>query len=78
VILTNVSVAGIRSEATERATECLGREWDSIDDHSHFSEGHLNAVHGYESHDEAGTTDAGMKDPACGVSIRGSPNNQRC
>jgi alkanesulfonate monooxygenase SsuD/methylene tetrahydromethanopterin reductase-like flavin-dependent oxidoreductase (luciferase family) len=64
MILTNVSVAETRSEAKERATEYLGRKWDSIDDHYHFSDGHLNVVKGYESYDKVGTTYARMKDPA--------------
>ncbi|MGE0419535.1 MAG: LLM class flavin-dependent oxidoreductase [Acetobacteraceae bacterium] len=64
MILTNVSVAESRAEAEERAVEYLGRKWDSIDNHYHFSDGHLNAVKGYESYDKVGTTYAKMKDPA--------------
>lgn len=64
MILTNVSVAESRAEAEERAIEYLGRKWDSIDNHYHFSDGHLNSVKGYESYDKVGVTYAKMKDPA--------------
>ncbi len=63
MILTNVSVAESRAEAEERAIEYLGRKWDSIDNHYHFSDGHLNTVKGYESYDKVGVTYAKMKDP---------------
>ena len=61
MVLTNVSVAESRAEA--RAIEYLGRKWDSIDNHYHFSDGHLNNVKGYESYDKVGVTYAKMKDP---------------
>ncbi|MBS0641894.1 MAG: LLM class flavin-dependent oxidoreductase [Acetobacteraceae bacterium] len=64
MILTNVSVAESREEAQARAFEYLGRKWDSIDNHYHFSDGHLNAVKGYEAYDKVGVTYAKMKDPA--------------
>ena len=64
MILTNVSIAESRAEAQERAVEFLGRKWDSIDTHYRFSDGHLNAVKGYESYDKVGQTYAKMKDPA--------------
>jgi alkanesulfonate monooxygenase SsuD/methylene tetrahydromethanopterin reductase-like flavin-dependent oxidoreductase (luciferase family) len=64
MILTNVSVAESRAEAEDRAVEYLGRKWDSIDNHYHFSDGHLNAVKGYEAYDKVGVTYAKMKDPA--------------
>jgi alkanesulfonate monooxygenase SsuD/methylene tetrahydromethanopterin reductase-like flavin-dependent oxidoreductase (luciferase family) len=64
IILTNVAIAESRAEAQERAVEFLGRKWDSIDQHYHFSDGHLNAVKGYESYDKVGQTYAKMKDPA--------------
>ncbi|MFL5258085.1 MAG: LLM class flavin-dependent oxidoreductase [Rhodopila sp.] len=64
MILTNVSVAESREEAQARAFEYLGRKWDSIDSHYHFSDGHLNAVKGYESYDKVGVTYAKLKDPA--------------
>ena len=41
IILTNVSCAESRDEAHERAMKYLGRKWDSIDNHYHFSDGHL-------------------------------------
>jgi len=43
IILTNISVAGSRDEAHERAARYLSRKWDSIDTHYHFSDGHLAA-----------------------------------
>ncbi len=63
MVLTNVSVAESRAEAEDRAIEYLGRKWDSIDSHYHFSDGHLNNVKGYESYDKVGVTYAKMKDP---------------
>jgi len=62
VILTNVSVAESREEATERATQYLGAKWDSIDNHYHFSDGHLATVKGYESYGKMAKTYAKMKD----------------
>ena len=50
IILTNVSCAESRDEAHERAMKYLGRKWDSIDNHYHFSDGHLAAVKGYEAY----------------------------
>ncbi len=64
MILTNVSVAESRAEARDRAIEYLGRKWDSVDNHYHFSDGHLNGVKGYEAYDKVGVTYAKMKDPA--------------
>ncbi len=64
IILTNVSVAESRAEAQEIALEYLGRKWDSIDDHYHFSDGHLASVKGYESYEKVGVTYAKMKEPA--------------
>ena len=49
MILTNVSCAESRAEAHERAMQWLGRKWESIDNHYHFSDGHLTNVKGYES-----------------------------
>ena len=63
MVLTNVSVSESRSEAEDRAVVYLGRKWDSIDNHYHFSDGHLNDVKGYESYDKVGQTYAKMKDP---------------
>ena len=62
VILTNVSCAESRDEAHERGMKYLGRKWDSIDTHYHFSDGHLAGVKGYESYGKVGKTYAKMKD----------------
>jgi len=40
----------------------LGRKWKSIDDHYHFSDGHLATVKGYESYGKMAKTYAKMKD----------------
>ena len=40
----------------------LGRKWDSIDDHYHFSDGHLATVKGYEFYGEMAKTYSKMKD----------------
>ena len=63
IILTNVSCAPTREEARERAYRHLGEKWDSIDNHYHFSDGHLANVKGYESYAKVGKTYAKMKDP---------------
>jgi alkanesulfonate monooxygenase SsuD/methylene tetrahydromethanopterin reductase-like flavin-dependent oxidoreductase (luciferase family) len=63
VILTNVSCAESRAEAEDRAMQWLGRKWDSIDAHYHFSDGHLGSVKGYESYGKMARTYAKMKDP---------------
>ena len=62
IILTNVSCAESRDEAQERAMQYLGRKWDSIDNHYHFSDGHLADVKGYESYGKMAKTYAKMKD----------------
>ena len=64
IILTNVSCAPTREEARERAFRHLGEKWDSIDNHYHFSDGHLANVKGYESYAKVGKTYAKMNDPA--------------
>lgn len=64
IILTNVSCAESRPEATDRATTYLGRKWDSIDAHYHFSDGHLARVKGYEFYGKMTKTYSKMKDPA--------------
>jgi alkanesulfonate monooxygenase SsuD/methylene tetrahydromethanopterin reductase-like flavin-dependent oxidoreductase (luciferase family) len=64
IILTNVSCAETREEATERAQKYLGRKWQSIDDHYHFSDGHLANVKGYEAYGKTAKTYAKLKDPA--------------
>jgi alkanesulfonate monooxygenase SsuD/methylene tetrahydromethanopterin reductase-like flavin-dependent oxidoreductase (luciferase family) len=62
IILTNVSVAESREEAQERAVQYLSRKWDSIDDHYHFSDGHLAHVKGYEFYGGMARTYSKMKD----------------
>ncbi len=64
IILTNVSCAESREEANERAIKYLGRKWQSIDDHYHFSDGHLANVKGYEAYGKTARTYAKLKDPA--------------
>jgi alkanesulfonate monooxygenase SsuD/methylene tetrahydromethanopterin reductase-like flavin-dependent oxidoreductase (luciferase family) len=63
IILTNVSVAESRDEARERAVTYLSRKWDSIDNHYHFSDGHLASVKGYEFYGKMTKTYSKMKDP---------------
>jgi alkanesulfonate monooxygenase SsuD/methylene tetrahydromethanopterin reductase-like flavin-dependent oxidoreductase (luciferase family) len=62
IILTNISVAESRDEAQERALQYLSRKWDSIDNHYHFSDGHLATVKGYEFYGKMAKTYAKMKD----------------
>src|SRR2546428_2028919 len=62
LILTNISVAESRAEAQERAFQYLSRKWDSIDNHYHFSDGHLTTVKGYEFYGKMTKTYAKMKD----------------
>jgi alkanesulfonate monooxygenase SsuD/methylene tetrahydromethanopterin reductase-like flavin-dependent oxidoreductase (luciferase family) len=64
IILTNISCAESREEAHERALKYLGRKWQSIDDHYHFSDGHLANVKGYEAYGKTARTYAKLKDPA--------------
>ena len=44
--------------------EWLGAKWESIDNHYHFSDGHLTTVKGYESYEKIGQTYAKMKEPS--------------
>jgi alkanesulfonate monooxygenase SsuD/methylene tetrahydromethanopterin reductase-like flavin-dependent oxidoreductase (luciferase family) len=62
IILTNISVAESREEAQERAVVYLSRKWDSIDNHYHFSDGHLASVKGYEFYGGMAKTYSKMKD----------------
>ena len=62
IILTNISVADSRAEAHERAVTYLSRKWDSIDNHYHFSDGHLASVKGYEFYGGMAKTYSKMKD----------------
>ena len=64
IILTNISCAVSRQEAHERAHRYIGRKWQSIDDHYHFSDGHLANVKGYEAYGKTAKTYAKLKDPA--------------
>ena len=64
IILTNVSCAESREEAQERAGIYLARKWDSIDNHYHFSDGHLATVKGYEFYGNMAKTYSKMKDEA--------------
>jgi alkanesulfonate monooxygenase SsuD/methylene tetrahydromethanopterin reductase-like flavin-dependent oxidoreductase (luciferase family) len=63
IILTNVSCAESRGEAQARAIEWLGKKWQSIDDHYHFSDGHLATVQGYESYGKMAKTYARLQSP---------------
>src|SRR5207237_7156759 len=64
IILTNVCVADSRDEAQERAVKYLGQKWQSIDNHYHFSDGHLSTVKGYESYGKMAKTYAKINDSA--------------
>src|SRR5437588_10373242 len=64
LILTNVCVADSRAEAQERAVKYLGQKWQSIDNHYHFSDGHLSTVKGYERYGKMAKTYAKINDSA--------------
>ena len=64
IILTNVCCAESRAEAHDRAMRYLGQKWESIDDHYHFSDGHLSTVKGYESYGKMARTYAKMNESA--------------
>jgi alkanesulfonate monooxygenase SsuD/methylene tetrahydromethanopterin reductase-like flavin-dependent oxidoreductase (luciferase family) len=64
IILTNVCCAEDRQEAQERAFRYLGLKWQSIDDHYHFSDGHLATVKGYESYGKMARTYAKISESA--------------
>src|SRR5207248_788159 len=61
IILTNVSCAESRDEAHDRAMQWLGKKWESIDNHYHFSDGHLAAVKGYETYGKMAKTYARLQ-----------------
>jgi len=63
IVLTNVACFDSRQEAQEIGVRYLGAKWDSIDDHYHFSDGHLASVKGYESYGKMAKTYAKMRDP---------------
>src|SRR5918912_312676 len=83
IILTNVCCAESRDEAHERAFKYLGQKWQSIDDHYHFSAGHLATVKGYESYGKMSRTYAKIGESAetrkkatdfyVGIQIVGTP-----
>ncbi len=62
IILTNVSCATSRDEASDRAVTWLGKKWDSVDNHYRFSDGGLSNVKGYEGYSKIGRTYAKMND----------------
>ncbi|HEX3864588.1 MAG TPA: LLM class flavin-dependent oxidoreductase [Stellaceae bacterium] len=64
IILTNVCCAESRDEAQERAVKYLGQKWQSIDDHYHFSDGHLSTVKGYETYGKMARTYAKINESA--------------
>jgi len=64
IILTNVCCAESRQEAHDRAFKYLGLKWQSIDDHYHFSDGHLSTVKGYESYGKMARTYAKIGESA--------------
>ena len=64
IILTNVCCAESRDEAHERAFKYLGQKWQSIDDHYHFSDGHLATVKGYETYGKMARTYAKINEDA--------------
>ncbi|HEX5320016.1 MAG TPA: LLM class flavin-dependent oxidoreductase [Stellaceae bacterium] len=64
IILTNVCCAESRDEAHDRAFRHLGEKWQSIDDHYHFSDGHLSTVKGYESYGKMARTYAKINESA--------------
>ncbi len=62
IVLTNVACAPTREEALGWARQYLGEKWDSIDNHYHFSDGHLANVKGYESYGKLAKTYTKMKE----------------
>ena len=62
IVLTNVACAPTREEALGWARKYLGEKWDSIDNHYHFSDGHLANVKGYESYGKLAKTYTKMKE----------------
>ena len=64
IILTNVCCAESREEAHDRAFRYLGQKWQSIDDHYHFSDGHLSTVKGYETYGKMARTYAKINESA--------------
>ena len=77
IILTNVACAPTRQEARDWALRYLGEKWDSIDNHYHFSDGHLSSVKGYESYGKLAKTYTKMKDETFGQRQRISTSASR-
>jgi alkanesulfonate monooxygenase SsuD/methylene tetrahydromethanopterin reductase-like flavin-dependent oxidoreductase (luciferase family) len=85
IILTNVCCAESRDEAHHRAFKYLGQKWQSIDDHYHFSDGHLSTVKGYETYGKMARTYAKIGESAetrkkatdfyVSIQIVGTPND---
>jgi alkanesulfonate monooxygenase SsuD/methylene tetrahydromethanopterin reductase-like flavin-dependent oxidoreductase (luciferase family) len=85
IILTNVCCAESRQEAQERAVKYLGQKWQSIEDHYHFSDGHLSTIKGYESYGKMARTYAKINESAetrqkatdfyVGIQIVGTPKD---
>src|SRR5919201_505640 len=84
IILTNVSCAESRAEAQDRAMNWLGKKREAIDNHYHFSDGHLATVKGYETYGKMDKTYAKMKDDSfrdkamqfyVGIQIVGTPQD---
>jgi len=85
ISILNISVASSREEALERAHRYMGAKWTSIDNHYHFSDGHLATVQGYEYYGRLAKTytklkDASFRDKAtdfyAGLHVVGTP--QEC
>src|SRR6202162_4724775 len=85
IILTNACCAESRDEAHEQAVKYLGQKWQSIDDHYHFSDGHLATVKGYETYGKMARTYAKINESAesrqkatdfyVSIQIVGTPND---
>lgn len=64
ICLINVSLSDSRDEAHELAQVHMGAMFDSIDNHYHFGDGHLNGVKGYEFYAKMAKTYSKLTDPA--------------
>src|SRR5260370_15103826 len=63
ICLVNVSVSESHDEAKELAQVHMGAMFDSIDEHYHFADGHLQGVKGYEFYAKMAKTYAKFSDP---------------
>ena len=77
IILTNVSCAPSREEAHDRAASYLSAKWDSIDNHYHFSDGHLANVKAMSRTAKWPKTYTKMKDPEFKAKRRISTSRSR-